>query len=382
MKSNSRRANYLSRAVACVLVFLLVISCQKSIDRTPTGNEAGVAGKDPKSLKDFEQVNLVANNDEYGAAHVDPTFLNAWGIAFNGNGAVAWVNAQEGHYSGLYNQEGVQNAGRPFVNIPSPVSPTGGNPTGIVLANIAGQFTIPPGPNTTSTTPAAATFIFVGIDGVLSAWNGTYTNNAYRVFANAGSAYTGLAIGSNAGNNYIYLANFASGQIEVYDKNWAPVSMPFTDPDLPAGYAPFNIQKVGGWLYVMYAKVDPEEHEEEVGPGNGYVDIYNTDGSLVKRFVSRGQLNAPWGVAQAPAGFLGADSQPAILVGNFGDGHINIYSMDGDFLGQMRAHGNPVVIEGLWAIMFPPGRTDRLYFAAGPEDEQDGLFGYIKKSTE
>jgi uncharacterized protein (TIGR03118 family) len=382
MKSISLKANYLGKVVVYAAVCLLAIGCQKSIDRQ-AANEANVAGKEPKSLKDFEQVNLVGNNDEYGAAHIDPTFINAWGIAFNGNGAVAWVNTEGGGYSGLYSQEGVQNTGRPFVNIPSPVSATGGHPTGIVLANIANQFTIPPGPNTTSTTPAAATFIFVGVDGVLSAWNGTYTSNAYRVFAHAGSAYTGMAIGNSGGSNFIYLANFAAGHIEVYNKDWAPVSsMSFTDPDLPAGYAPFNIQNVGGSLYVMYAKVDPEEHEEEKGPGLGYVDIYNTDGSLVKRFVSRGQLNAPWGVAQATAGFFGDDGQPAILIGNFGDGHIDGYNMDGEFLGQLRAHGEPIEIEGLWAITFPPGRTDRLYFAAGPDDEEDGLFGYIKKATE
>jgi uncharacterized protein (TIGR03118 family) len=132
---------------------------------------------------------------------------------------------------------------------------------------------------------------------------------------------------------------------------------------------------------VMYAEFNEEEGEEETGPGLGYVDIFNPDGSLVKRFVSKGQLNAPWGVAMAPASFLGS-SEPAILIGNFGDGSINAYNMDGGYLGQLRSHGNPIVIEGLWAITFAPGRTDRLYFAAGPDDEEEGLFGYIKKSTE
>jgi uncharacterized protein (TIGR03118 family) len=157
--------------------------------------------------------------------------------------------------------------------------------------------------------------------------------------------------------------------------------MPFSDPGLPAGYSPFNIQNVGGQLYVMYAKVDLEEHEEEAGPGLGYVNIYNTDGSLVKRFVSKGQLNAPWGVAQAPASFLGS-TESAILIGNFGDGRINAYNSDGQFLGQLRTHGAPLVIEGLWAITFPPGNTERLYFAAGPDDEEDGLFGYVRKAEE
>src|SRR4029079_2268144 len=131
-------------------------------------------------------------------------------------GTVAWVNTEATHRSFLFNAEGVINATRPFVLIPSPGDAVSGHPTGIVFANISGQFTIPPGPNTTSTTPAAATFIFVGVDGVLSAWNGNYTS-AYRVFAHAGSAYTGLAIGNSSGNNFIYLANFATGHIETYD---------------------------------------------------------------------------------------------------------------------------------------------------------------------
>jgi uncharacterized protein (TIGR03118 family) len=136
----------------------------------------------------------------------------------------------------------------------------------------------------------------------------------------------------------------------------------------------------------MYAKVDPVEGEEEAGPGLGYVDIYNTDGSFVKRFVSKGQLNAPWGVAWAPASFFGDDenARPAILIGNFGDGHINAYNEDGNFLGQLRAHGNPIVIDGLWAISFVPATAttidaNRLYFAAGPDDETEGIFGYIVK---
>jgi uncharacterized protein (TIGR03118 family) len=369
-----------SSVVASVLLGLtfFIFSCQKNIEQG-VSPEASVAGKDPKSLKDFEQVNLVGNNNEYQPAHIDPTLINAWGLTFNGpTGSVAWVNALGGHRSDLFNPEGVANANRPFVGIPGPVNPADGLPTGIVFANISGQFLIPPGPNTSSTSPAAATFIFVGVDGVLSAWNGTYTN-AFRVFAHQGSAYTGMAIGASGGNNFIYLANFATGQIEVYNKDWQPTAMSFTDPDLPAGYSPFNIQNVGGMLYVMYAKVDPVAHHEDAGPGLGYVDIYNTDGTLVKRFVSKGQLNAPWGVTQVPASFFGSDeAQAAILVGNFGDGRINAYSLNGDFLGQLRQSGNPIEIDGLWAIVFH-SPTGRVYFAAGPDHEQDGLFGYIRK---
>ena len=133
----------------------------------------------------------------------------------------------------------------------------------------------------------------------------------------------------------------------------------------------------------MYAKIG-SDGDEIAHPGFGIVDIYNPDGSLVKRFVSHGQLNAPWGVAWAPASFFGDNGQPAILIGNFGDGHINAFSENGDFLGQLRAHGEPIEIEGLWGIAFAPETStfiphNRLYFAAGPDDETHGLFGYLTK---
>src|SRR6185369_5890591 len=162
MKSNFRGS--LSKALVTLLSFsFFIFSCQKNIQRDVSSEEGSVAGKDPKSLKDFVQVNLVGSNDEYNPSRIDPTISNAWGIAFNGpTGSVAWVNTLNSHRSNLLNTEGIANAGRPFVGIPSPTGAADGLPTGIIFANIAGQFTIPPGPNTTSTTPAAASFIFVG----------------------------------------------------------------------------------------------------------------------------------------------------------------------------------------------------------------------------
>ncbi|HEV2831758.1 MAG TPA: TIGR03118 family protein, partial [Hanamia sp.] len=330
--------------------------------------------KVPQLLKDFTQVNLVGNNDEYNPARVDPLLVNGWGLAFSPTG-IAWISAEGTGVSTVYNSEGSQVL--PAVSIPSPGGATGGHPTGVVF-NGTTDFKLPNG--------NPARFIFDGVDGVISGWNGGPA--AIKVVDNSStSAYTGLAIANDGGNNFLYAANFRAGKIDVFDKDWVEVNTkPFMDPNIPAGYAPFNIQTVGQQLYVTYAKVDPAEGEEEKGPGLGYVDIYNTDGSFVKRFVSNGQLNAPWGIAWAPAGFFGTDerAQPAILIGNFGDGHINAYSQDGNFLGQLRAHGNPIVIEGLWAISFPPAtatsiNSNRLYFAAGPDDEEDGLFGYIVK---
>jgi uncharacterized protein (TIGR03118 family) len=370
MKADSNKANYFSRAIAFLLITTFVVSCQKSIDRPSASNES-VAGKEPKSLKDFEQVNLVDNNGEYGAAVTDPHLQNAWGISFS-SGGTAWVSAEAGGVSGVYNREGAIQGISP-VAIPSPTAATGGAPTGQVF-NPTSDFKLPNGNK--------AAFIFVGSDGVISGWNGG--SAAIRMVNDAPDAsYFGATLASDGGNNFLYVANFAEKEIDVYDKNWAEVTKPFVDPDLPSDYSPFNIQNVGGKLYVMYAKVGPDGDEIH-HPGFGIVDIYNPDGHFVKRFVSNGQLNSPWGVAKAPAGFFGDSGQESILIGNFGDGHINAYNMDGGFLGQLRAHGNPIAIDGLWAISFPPSTStidpNRLYFSAGPDDEEDGLFGYIIKS--
>ena len=169
----------------------------------------------------------------------------------------------------------------------------------------------------------------------------------------------------------------------MFDSSFTAVNKTFADPDLPEGYSPFNIQNIGGQLYVMYAKLG-SNGDEEKGAGLGYVDIYNPNGSLVKRLASQGELNAPWGVAVAPPGFLDGNNSNVILVGNFGDGNINAYSSDGSFMGKLSSNGTPIVIDGLWGISFAPSSAatippTRLFFAAGPNDEQNGLFGYIDK---
>ena len=339
-------------------------------------------------LKHFEQVNLVDNNGEYHAAHTDPMLINAWGIAWSPNG-FAWVNSQAGHVSAIYTGEGATV--RPSVAIPSPMDFTHGNPTGIVFNGTDGFVLEKGGP---------ARFIFVGVDGVLSGWNQEFGNTAARIQDHsATSAYTGLTMAMVNGEPYLYAADFRANQIVVWNKTFGMESWNFSDPNIPAGFAPFNIQSIGDWLYVLYAKVG-ENGEEEKGDGLGYIDIYKPTGELVSRFASRGSLNAPWGIAKAPASFFkdiedkmdnmgmakkGIDLSKinAILVGNFGNGYINVFTEDGFFVGLLKSKGKPVQIEGLWAISFPPATADidhdRLYFAAGPDDEEDGLFGYIIK---
>jgi uncharacterized protein (TIGR03118 family) len=333
------------------------------------------------NLKDYNQVNLVSNNDEYNAAHIDAHLLNAWGLSFS-SGGIAWISSNGGHVSTVYDKDGNMLAARPEVAIPSATATTGGMPTGTVVNGDTSSADF----HLSNGTPGR--FFFVGLDGVLSGWNPAAGNFALRIKANTGAVYTGLTMAKNSGGEYhLYAANFASGKIEVWDKNFNPVNLPFSDPGLPAGYAPFNIQVVGSNLYVMYAKVGPDGDEVK-GVGLGYVDVYNTAGVLQNRFASADKLNAPWGVAWAPDTFFTDDDgnpTQGILVGNFGDGYINVYNMKGKSIGQLRGpHGKPMKIDGLWALMFPPATAttvdpNRLYFTAGPDDENDGLFGYISK---
>jgi len=369
----------------CLLVVLMTgfsISCRK-------------ANIDKNDLRDFQQVNLVSNNGADGPVLNDPTLQNAWGIAWSPTG-IAWVNSEASHLSHLYTGEGA--IVRPAVNIPSPTDTIGGAPTGIVFAGGAG-FTLSNG--------QAAAFLFAGDDGVISGWNAAAGNNAIRIANNSGnSGYFGLALATWNGAHFLYAANFMAGRIDVWDTTFSPVSMPFNDPGLPASYSPFNIQSIGSWLFVMYAKVGPDGDEIHQ-TGLGLVDVFNPDGSFVKRFATGGTLNSPWGAAMTPANFLSDndmtmddgsnqknipavvnsidnDQSPAILIGNFGDGHINVYTMDGHFRGLLQKHKQAITIDGLWALSFAPTSATtidptRLYFSAGPKDETDGLFGYLIK---
>ncbi len=236
----------------CLLVILLTglsVGCRK-------------ANIDKNDLRDFQQVNLVSNNGAYGSTLIDPTLQNAWGIAWSPTG-IAWVNSEASHLSHLYTGEGA--IVRTAVNIPSPADTIGGAPTGIVFAGGAG-FTLANG--------QAAAFLFAGDDGVISGWNGAAGNNALRIANNSpNSGYFGLALTTWNGSHFLYAANFMAGRIDVWDTTFSPVNMPFHDPGLPASYSPFNIQAIGSWLFVMYAKVGPDGDEiHQVGLG--LVDVF------------------------------------------------------------------------------------------------------------
>lgn len=320
-------------------------------------------------INDFHQVNLVASNATYGASAVDPSLINGWGIAFAPSGP-AWVSSNGAGLSNIYNALGATL--RPGVTIPASTSANSGSPTGQVF-NATSGFKLSNG--------NPARFIFVSEDGVISGWNTGNTAEVAKLNMNA--VYKGVTIADVNGTPYLYAANFIGRKVEVYDTLWNIVKMPFWDSHIPQDYAPFNVQNINGKVYVVYAKLG-EGHDEAHGAGTGIVDIFNPDGSLEERFISHGALNAPWGITAAPASFTKTANggENIILVGNFGDGRINAYDERGSLLGPLNSEGKPIEIQGLWALSFAPASAtsvnpDWLFFTAGPNDEADGLFGYI-----
>lgn len=306
------------------------------------------------------------------ADFVDPNLVNPWGVSFSATGPF-WVSNNGTGTSTLYN-----SAGQPqtlVVTIPAPGGGTS-KPTGQVF-NGTSDFTL-------STSPSGpARFLFATEDGTIAGWNGNAGTTAITMVDNSGSdaIYKGLALGSVGSNNFLYAANFHAGTVDVFNKNFTLTST-FTDSDLAlAGYAPFNIQNINGNLYVAYAEQDANREDEVAGAGLGYVDEFDTSGNLVRRIASGGTLNAPWGIALAPADF--GEFSNDLLVGNFGDGHISAFDPNsGAFLGQLEdSPGNPIAIEGLWALIFGNGvnggARDKLYFTAGIDDEAHGLFGFL-----
>jgi uncharacterized protein (TIGR03118 family) len=265
----------------------------------------------------------------------------------------------------------------------NPPDPAPATPTGLVW-NPTTTFLVP---GTTS----PATFIWDTEDGTIAAWTGGLTPPDQAVLAvdnSAGAVYKGLVFGTNAHGVFLFATNFGAGTIDVFAPNGSAGFRPatfteidgaFTDPKIPAGFAPFGVQNINGNLFVTYAMQDAARHDDVAGRGNGFVDIFDTDGHLLRRFASRGALNSPWGVARASFAFGRFSGD--ILVGNFGNGKINAFDSDGNFLDTLKdGKGKPVVIDGLWTLTLGGGRnssSDTLYFTAGPNDETDGLFGTI-----
>jgi uncharacterized protein (TIGR03118 family) len=312
----------------------------------------------------YKKRNLVS--DINGVARItDPNLVNPWGLSA-GPATPLWVADNHSNVSTVYS--GAVRKSVPMI-VPLVVDITGGAPTGTVF-------------NPTSGFPANGSpskFIFDSEAGTITAWNSGTT--AQTVVPSSGAVYKGLAI-STKGTPLLYAADFVGKKIDVFSSSFAPVTAPggFVDPNLPAGYGPFNVQEIGGRIVVAYAEVDPQTGDEVAGEHKGFVDVFDTDGHLLRRLVSGGALNAPWGLVLAPRHF--GQFSGDLLVGNFGDGAINAYDprtgqSDGTLTNK---DGNPIKIDGLWALRFGNGvfgTPTTLIFTAGIADEDHGLLGEI-----
>jgi uncharacterized protein (TIGR03118 family) len=319
---------------------------------------------------------LVSNTASEAGNPPDPHLVNAWGLAAGAN-TPWWVNDNETGLSTLYNADGTKRSLEVSV---------GDGPTGLVFNNTSG-FALKNG--------TAALFLFDGEDGMIRAWNGSAgtTAEVEKDLSGEDAVFKGLAISQTSPGPQgarLYATDFHNRRVDVFDGSWTQIHSPFAflDPTIPRDYGPFGIQAIGSRIYVTYAKTQAGSDDEAHGQGLGFVDAFDAaTGILVSKVAIHGQLNAPWGLAWAPASFgrFGGD----LLVGNFGDGQIHAYRpILGGLLfvpqGELRTvAGNPVTIDGLWALEFGNGNlvnngpTDTLFFTAGPDDESNGLFGSI-----
>jgi uncharacterized protein (TIGR03118 family) len=319
----------------------------------------------------FDQINVVS--DLPGVAAIqDPLLVNPWGLALSPTSPL-WVANNGTGTATLYRGDG---GGNPFVKVGLEVTVTNGAPTGQVF-NGTTSFQVP-----TPAGPRPAVFIFDSQTGDITGWNPANGTTAVVAAHSDDAIYTGLALLQTPSGPFLLAADFRHARIDVFDGNWnrVDVGSAFTDPALPSGYAPFNVQVLGGAVYVSYAKQDADGEEEIAGHNLGFVNKFTDFGQAVQRIASRGNLNAPWGLAIAPASF--GKFAGALLVGNFGDGKIGAYTDSGDFLGFLRDRNNDVLsIDGLWALLpgtAASGGTTAVWFSAGPEEETHGLLGIIR----
>jgi uncharacterized protein (TIGR03118 family) len=311
------------------------------------------------------QTNLVSDVPGL-AANTDPNLQNPWGISFSSTSPF-WVSDQAANVATLYSGAGV--ASSTVVSVP-------GGPTGQVFNSAgAGNFLVG---------GTAASFIFDTLGGAIYGWNGGAGSTAQLEATTPGASFTGLAIDSNASGNFVYAANSGgTGGIDVFNSSWAPVTLSgsFTDPNLPSGYVPYNIQNINGDLYVEY-----ENPSSQRTLGAGVVSVFNANGDLITELISAGgQLEAPWGIVIAPTGFFGFSGD--LLVGNFGNGEINAFNpTTGAFIGTLTdSSGNPIVNQDLWALAVRPSgsfNSSAVYFDAGIDHQTEGLFGELTSTPE
>jgi uncharacterized protein (TIGR03118 family) len=313
-------------------------------------------------------VTYLASDQPGVALTLDPQLVNAWGIASSPSSPL-WIGSNGTGVSEIYNGAGVKQG--LVVSIPG-----NGSVTGVVFSGVAGSFN-------------GDAFLFASEDGTISGWRGALGTNAETLqLADANNIYKGLAQGTVGGNTYAYAANFHTGGIDVLkgDPGAPDLAGHFVDPGLPSGYAPFNVQNLGGSLYVTYALQDASRHDDVSGLGHGFVDRFDLNGVLQARVVSGGALDSPWGLALAPVGF--GDVAGALLVGNFGDGLIHAYDPTTGALIEtlVDTSSNPILIDGLWGLRFGNGAAGQspttLFFTAGPDGERHGLFGKLAPAAD
>src|SRR5579863_8959771 len=381
------------RAVASVLLgavgAVTLVACGGGGDG---GGAAGSSASPPASQMSSGFADTALVSDKTGvvatAATIDANLSNPWGVAI-APGLPFWIADNNSNLSTLYNGTGaVETAsvtGNSEVGITIPASAAGvpANPTGQVY-NGGGGFLISTGAGQES-----ALFIFDGEGGTIAAWangSGATAVTAYDDGVANGAnhaVYKGLALGTVNGATFLYATDLHNNKVDVFDTNFAkPADMQgkFVDPTIPAGFVPFGIAALNGQLYVTYAQQDGAMHDEVSGAGLGYVDIFDFSGNFVTRFSSAGVLNAPWGMALAPAGFGSFEGD--LLIGNFGDGTINIFGPNGASLGAITVNnGQTLTVPGLWSLVFGDGDPDKpvttLFYTAGFADQTDGVFGSI-----
>jgi len=329
----------------------------------------------------YVQLNLVS--DQAGIALIqDPNLINPTGIALAPSAGDFWVSDTGSGVTTLY---GGDVSGSAFSKSSLVVSVPGGSPTGQVFNGTTG-FTVQSG-----SASGPATFILDSLGGQITGWNTSVpapgSTQAESAKSVSGAEFTGLAEGTVGSSSFIYAADFHNGAIDVFDSSFAAATLAgsFTDPNIPAGFAPFNIQNISGNLFVTYAKQDATKQNPVAGAGNGFVDEFSTNGTIMHTLVVGNQLNAPWGIAIAPATF--GDLQGDLLVANTGDGKINAFNpVTGAFVNTLNdTSGNPITISGLHGLSFgngvSAGDASTLYFTADPSSGQHGLFGELKSAT-
>ena len=355
-------------ALAALTTISLVGSAQAAWGAPGSGGNSG-----PGSGTRVVQSNIVS--DIPGMATLtDPLLVNPWGMSFLPTSPL-WTSNQGTGTASLFS--GAPPAVPPAI-VPLVVTIHGGPPTGQVSNTTTGF------PVTGSLGTGTARFIFATLGGAISAWTPAAEATDSVVVANPpGASYTGLTMINTPSGPELLAANFAQRRIDVFDSSFKLLDTPglFRGINIPKGFAPFNVQALGNFVYVAYAKVDPATGRSVDGRGLGFVTRFTLDGKHWKRIAARGELNAPWGLALVPAGFGSLTGK--LLIGNFGDGHIGVYEPNKwhfrDFL--RGENGRPVQIERLWALLpgtATTGGTDAIWFSAGIGNETHGLVGTFK----